>query len=281
MVSIRARRRPFSLVVVLASVAALGLGALAAAPASAQNANGGHPAHIHFGTCTELGEVAHALSNVGPGTVRNGVVSTSGRQVGQTEGFYPVDVSVTRVEVPLETLTGDNYAVNIHESADAIQNYIACGNIGGTQYGNTLIVGLGQLNDTGFTGIAVLRADGDTTVVTVYLHPGEPSSAAAATPAAEVSPTAAAEGDGAAAQAAAVSIAGFAFDAPSLQIGKGTTVTWTNNDGVPHTVTSDDGAFDSGPIAPGESYTFTFADPGVYAYHCQIHPSMTARVLVA
>ena len=45
-----------------------------------------------------------------------------------------------------------------------IQVYIACGNIGGTQYGNTLVIGLDELNDSGYSGVAVLRADGEQTV---------------------------------------------------------------------------------------------------------------------
>jgi plastocyanin len=79
---------------------------------------------------------------------------------------------------------------------------------------------------------------------------------------------------------AAVSIANFAFQPASLQIAAGTTVTWTNADSTAHTVTSDNGAFDSGPLAPGASFTQTFDTPGTYTYHCQIHPFMTATIIV-
>ena len=78
-----------------------------------------------------------------------------------------------------------------------------------------------------------------------------------------------------------VSIAGFAFSTSSLPVAKGTKVTWKNNDATTHTVTSDDGTFDSGNIAPGGSYSYTFADAGTFAYHCKIHPTMTAKVVVA
>ena len=78
-----------------------------------------------------------------------------------------------------------------------------------------------------------------------------------------------------------VSIAGFAFSTTSLSVAKGTKVTWKNNDATTHTVTSDDGTFDSGNIAPGGSYSYTFADAGTFAYHCKIHPGMTAKVVVA
>jgi plastocyanin len=60
----------------------------------------------------------------------------------------------------------------------------------------------------------------------------------------------------------------------------GTTVTWTNQDSTAHTVTANDGSFDSGPIQPGKSFSHTFSTAGTVAYHCKIHPSMTATVTV-
>ena len=78
-----------------------------------------------------------------------------------------------------------------------------------------------------------------------------------------------------------VSIANFAFQPDSLQIAVGTTVTWTNADSTAHTVTSDTGAFDAGPLAPGASFTQTFDTPGTYTYHCQIHPFMTGTIVVS
>jgi len=79
----------------------------------------------------------------------------------------------------------------------------------------------------------------------------------------------------------AVSIANFAFQPASLQIAAGSSVTWTNSDSTAHTVTSDTGAFDSGQLAPGASFTQTFMTPGTYTYHCQIHPFMTATIVVS
>ena len=77
-----------------------------------------------------------------------------------------------------------------------------------------------------------------------------------------------------------VSIVNFSFSSANLTITKGTTVTWKNNDGVTHTVTADDGSFDSGSIVPGSSYSHTFAAAGTFAYHCNIHSTMTAKVTV-
>src|SRR5215211_4203530 len=78
-----------------------------------------------------------------------------------------------------------------------------------------------------------------------------------------------------------VSIKNFAFNPPNTTVSAGTTVTWVNNDQVPHTPTANDGAFDSGTLQPGQSYSFVFDKPGTYAYHCNIHPDMSATVTVS
>ena len=71
-----------------------------------------------------------------------------------------------------------------------------------------------------------------------------------------------------------VSIQNMSFSPSNIQVAAGTTVTWTNNDTVTHTVTSDTGAFDSGNLSPGQTYTHTFSTAGTYTYHCSIHTSM-------
>jgi plastocyanin len=78
-----------------------------------------------------------------------------------------------------------------------------------------------------------------------------------------------------------VSIKNFAFNPPNATVSAGTTVTWVNNDQGPHTATANDGTFDSGTLQPGQSYSFTFDKAGTYAYHCNIHPYMTATVTVS
>jgi len=78
-----------------------------------------------------------------------------------------------------------------------------------------------------------------------------------------------------------VEIAGFAYDPHELNITRGDTVIWTNNDSTTHTVTADGDEFDSGDIAPDESWNFTFnLEAGSYDYHCEYHPSMEAVVNV-
>ncbi len=87
-------------------------------------------------------------------------------------------------------------------------------------------------------------------------------------------------GTNAQAQTIDVSIAGFAFNADSITIPTGATVRWTNDDGAPHTSTSDSPLWDSGTLTTGQQFSHTFAAPGVYTYHCTIHPAMTAVVVV-
>jgi plastocyanin len=75
-------------------------------------------------------------------------------------------------------------------------------------------------------------------------------------------------------------IQGMAFDPTTITVTSGTTITWTNKDGVAHTVTSNTGLFDSGTINANGTYSHMFATAGTYPYHCTIHPSMTATVIV-
>ncbi|HVS58377.1 MAG TPA: cupredoxin family copper-binding protein [Candidatus Saccharimonadales bacterium] len=79
-----------------------------------------------------------------------------------------------------------------------------------------------------------------------------------------------------------VSIQNFAFSPASITVKKGTTVTWTNSDSVTHTVTEKDAQTgpNSGDLAPGESYSFTFNKVGTYHYHCTIHTEMLGTVTV-
>jgi plastocyanin len=106
------------------------------------------------------------------------------------------------------------------------------------------------------------------------LNPAEPG--AEATPAT----SATASAGGGTTGATAVTIEDFAFDPPSIEVEAGTTVTWTNQDSAVHTVDGDQGEFESGNLEPGNSYSETFDMPGTYTYHCDIHPSMKATIVV-
>jgi plastocyanin len=72
--------------------------------------------------------------------------------------------------------------------------------------------------------------------------------------------------------------AGFAPN--PITVAVGTTVTWTNNDSTGHTVTSNTGAFDSGALGAGKTFSFTFQTAGTYQYHCTFHAGMVGSVVV-
>ena len=80
---------------------------------------------------------------------------------------------------------------------------------------------------------------------------------------------------------ASINIQKFAFDPLIITVKGGTKVTWTNNDTVSHTVTSDVGTLLNSPtLSPGQSFSFTFTDPGTIKYHCSIHPMMKGTIVV-
>ena len=78
----------------------------------------------------------------------------------------------------------------------------------------------------------------------------------------------------------AVDIAGSAFSPGSVTVAVGDTVTWTNADAQNHTATADDGSWDTGTISSSTPKSVTLATAGTFPYHCKIHPSMTATLVV-
>jgi plastocyanin len=94
-----------------------------------------------------------------------------------------------------------------------------------------------------------------------------------------------ADPDEGAAGSGAVEAVDIAFAPPSIEVGVGDTVTWTNRDAVGHTVTSGtpgdpDGAFDEPLDAEGGTVAVTFDEPGTYVYFCDLHHNMTGEVVV-
>ena len=77
-----------------------------------------------------------------------------------------------------------------------------------------------------------------------------------------------------------VDITGFSFSPSSVTVVVGDTVTWTNADAQSHTATADGGAFDTGTIGGNASKAVTLTTAGTFAYHCTIHPAMTATLVV-
>ena len=105
---------------------------------------------------------------------------------------------------------------------------------------------------------------------------GAPQDYGAPQPAAASKPAAPAE----AVEAADVSISQMRFTTPTVTIKAGGTVTWTNSESMPHTVTASDGSFGSAQLGAGDTFIHTFNEPGTYSYYCQLHPSMRATVVV-
>jgi plastocyanin len=82
---------------------------------------------------------------------------------------------------------------------------------------------------------------------------------------------------------AAVTIDNFSFKTPVITVTAGTTITWTNRDDIPHTVTADDGpppSYRSHPLDTGDHFAWLFGTPGTYRYFCSIHPKMRGTVIV-
>jgi plastocyanin len=88
--------------------------------------------------------------------------------------------------------------------------------------------------------------------------------------------------DAVAARAATVevNIDNFTFGPQQITVHAGDSVTWTNRDDIPHTVTSKTMAFRSKAMDTGDKFSFTFTTPGTYAYFCSLHPHMTGAIVV-
>lgn len=78
-----------------------------------------------------------------------------------------------------------------------------------------------------------------------------------------------------------VSITSSGFVPAKVLIQLNDDVRWTNNDTVPHTVTSDSGLWNSGNVGPGQKFERVFSTAGGFKYHCTIHPAFTGTVNVA
>jgi plastocyanin len=71
-----------------------------------------------------------------------------------------------------------------------------------------------------------------------------------------------------------VSLVDFEFQPKALKLAPGTTQVFVNQGQAPHTVTDNQGRFDSGVLAPGAEFRRTFTEPGTYAIYCRFHPYM-------
>jgi plastocyanin len=242
-----------------------------------------HPAHIHAGTCSELGDVVFPLTDITAGHMMPGATPEDMGMMGHDMGTPMagddmmmngmVETSVTDVEASLSDILADDHAINVHESMENIGNYIACGDVTGDVVDDELEIELKELNDSGYSGYAFLADNGDgTTTVTVNLTS---SGANAATP--EAGDAGAAD----TAEAVQVIIKDFAYNPDPVTISVGQSVTWTNEDSAPHTATAQDrDVLQSGTLNQGDSYTQTFDTPGTYEYFCEFHSNMKGVIIV-
>ena len=123
------------------------------------------PAHIHSGNCVELGDVVVPLTDL---------TRPVGDGVGQADRATSAESAFTTVPMTLDAILGADHAINVHLSAERIDTYIACGELGGiVDATGTLVVGLREASDSGYTGIAFLSpgADGTSTDVSVFIAP--------------------------------------------------------------------------------------------------------------
>ena len=197
---------------IAASALLLGVGgALAPASGFAQNATpsmmqeaAAHPAHIHSGSCPDVGDVVFPLEDITTrdmkGTPSAGMSDEASPMAGSDEYGTPmageaerninwdevVAMSTTVVQAPLSDILSADHAINVHESAEKIQNYIACGDITGEPENGTLEITLDERNNSGVEGEAYLTDNGDntTTVEVLLMQPsGNGMTEASATPA--------------------------------------------------------------------------------------------------
>lgn len=246
-------------------VLALGLtsfgGGLSLAQDSTPAAAEPHPAHIHAGTCDTLGDVVFPLEDATDQPPATPVVSTA------SGAESAAAASTSTVEASLDDILAAEHAINVHESAENIGNYIACGDIAGEPDDGMLEIDLDELNGSGYSGTASLIDNGDgTTTVTVALT----LDVSAGTPEAEAS-----------ADSVTVEIAGFAYSPDVVTIPVGGSITWVNADSAPHTATAmDRDVLQSGTLNQGESFTQTFDTPGTYEYFCEFHANMKGTIIV-
>ena len=154
------------------------LGGAGAALAQDEEAAVAFPNHIHAGTCDNLDPNPLAPLN----DITEWKNDTDDETENAVQGVLTAALvyrGETDVEISLDDMLADTHSINVHESQENIQNYIACGEIGGIVVNDdgtdTLVVALRPLNDSGYFGLAFLTADGDNTNVKVWL--AEPAAA--------------------------------------------------------------------------------------------------------
>ena len=250
-------------------LAALGGSFLGTAGGQAQEASPPRPSHIHIGDCDELGEVVQPLNSL---TVPVGAVS------GNSDAVI-AEAAFTNIPQSLDELLTEDHALKVHLSADQIQTYLACGDIGGAADADgALIVGMKELDDSGYAGIAYLvpAANGSTSIsvmIARVVGDGNNRAVAGEATASQATPAATSATD-VSPQLVDVSLTNFAIEMPTELSTGPVRFTIVNNGAAPHSfVLEGEGIRKTlaNVLQPGDSARLN-ADlaPGVYTIFCPV-----------
>jgi len=152
-----------------------------------------HPAHIHSGTCANLGGIVEPLRDItfpdragtpdgadaspaagadaSPAVGASPSLTQAPEALGPTGTFdtSAAQVSITRVDMTIAEMRRGNHAINAHESATSLARYIACGDIVGGRGDRNVVIPLLEQTRSGYRGVAFLHEDGNRTTVFVTL----------------------------------------------------------------------------------------------------------------
>jgi plastocyanin len=213
-----------------------------------------------------------------------GMIDHAGLAAGAPDATPAIKLHAGHVEI-----AGENTRVRVQDIHDRAVAIAAAGGISDVQQDVLKILALAQQVIQGVDANLdeqIGPVPGEGGVLTAYQHaqlmagvplaPGQ-ASAPAPLPAGQPAPTA---------QAIKIAIADNSFAPSKLTVPVGATVVWEQHGQRPHTVTADDGSFDSGKLDAGGSFSETFAKPGTYAYFCTFHggkggEGMAATIVVA
>jgi hypothetical protein len=131
----------------------------------------GKPARLQTGTCDNLGGVAFQLTGVGA-TAGLDDAEIPAPEIAGAPSAAAVTLSVTTVAAPLADVVAGGHAIVVYESDEAMDEIVACGDVGGPMLGESLVVGLREVAGSGHSGIATLVPGEGGTVVTIYLGEG-------------------------------------------------------------------------------------------------------------
>lgn len=268
-------RIPFGIASAAGGLALIGA-ALVGAPGAAQDsAAPARPSHIHSGDCDEPGAVIQPLTSL----------TAPGETVLGNSDAVVAEAAFSNVPLSLDAMLAADHSLKVHFSRERIEVYLACGDIGGAlDQDGALIVGLKELDGSGYTGIAYLvpAANGSTniSVMIAKVLPGTegPAATAAADLAAAGAPagaaTAAAENQPAAVTQVDVTLTEFAIEMPTDLPQGPIRFNVRNEGGAPHSFVVEGQGGDArlaDNLAPGTSATLDVdLAPGTYTVFCPV-----------